>query len=1221
MEQSDLAQNASSDKGTVKVCLPNGGFNVVRHGGSINIQGIITIVTQERRSTGNGYFSGLYAMRLTRPSSKEVYWLHKDFTMQQVQEKYLQKCPGADWRYDLRIRYLPETLRELANKDTATFNFYYEQVRSDYYLELHTKVDQDVALQICCLDIRKYLSNASTGLDKKSTLEYLDREIGLQRFIPHGMLDKIKPKLLKKHIQTHCKKLANTSELDCMLQFLELLKLHTQCDQERFEVDYGTSESFTIPIELIIGPDVGIQASAARRIEFKHINKLKIEDCKETSKVALRLKLTTSAEILCFICPNAAVAESLADLIDGYCRIHSEAECSVWTAEDFSEADRKRFGGRHKLGNNDGILLAEDYAEIIEEGDYSVPAVRDYELNRDHIELGIILGKGQFGDVHKGTVMTKEGTTIPVAIKTCKSDADASTTDKFLEEAYIMQKFDHPHIIKLMGICSDSPVWIVMELAKLGELRAYLQSNRTLLELETLLTFAFQLSTALSYLESKKYVHRDIAARNVLVSSETSVKLADFGLSRWMGQEQSYYRASKGKLPIKWMSPESINFRRFTTASDVWMFGVCIWEILMLGVKPFQGVKNNDVIGKIENGERLPLPENCPPRLYSLMSQCWSYEPSKRPSFKDIKEILQEILLEERSSQQNTLRRETRRVAAMSWSSMDDVSPPPKPSRYPESVSIPNAESGSPMPQTYIVAQNPEVLAHLMRENENRGITPAMYTVPASVFNTVAVEFDKKDDIPDPVLKTRLIPMGSLKKLDPEVPLESQSLDSAALCDSDSSVPIHSAEKTDFLKSGSLDRSPRSANSHFNNSGRTNVHSLERGHSFNSYASSLSRNTNYTLESIPNYHPDPVVYKNTDVEESLYDFGGDNVKSCAHKQPLLAQSRSVDKYYQPSSQLSAQLMSDSAREIIHPITEHVLERRLRQQQLESNEDSRWLAETETNLEKRFSAVPSEATSLESLNKSHNSNTADSDPGGAAQDLSSVRFGATLQSSSESLNRSKSSSPVLSASRLNSLERLPHSKVFVLIEDSMPALSLERENDRVYKCTTEVVKAIMLLSQGVQHSRFDQYLNLVKNVGLELRLLLTSVDEIVSSLPASMLREVEMAHKVLSKDMSDLVSAMKLAQQYSRTTLDAEYRKGMLSTAHILAMDSKNLLDVIDNLRMQHPPLTPSSNELPEYAGSKGSSEELSSNSVLSNFEPNAAQSEPSENVFKDKHAS
>lgn len=93
-------------------------------------------------------------------------------------------------------------------------------------------------------------------------------------------------------------------------------------------------------------------------------------------------------------------------------------------------------------------------------------------------------------------------------------------------------------------------------------------------------------------------------------------------------------------LPIKWMAPESINFRRFTTASDVWMFGVCTWEILMLGIKPFQGVKNSDVISKLENGERLPLPLDCPPRLYSLMSQCWAYEPHKRPDFKSIKETL-----------------------------------------------------------------------------------------------------------------------------------------------------------------------------------------------------------------------------------------------------------------------------------------------------------------------------------------------------------------------------------------------------------------------------------------------------------------------------------------------------------------------------------------------------------------------------------------------------
>lgn len=143
---------------------------------------------------------------------------------------------------------------------------------------------------------------------------------------------------------------------------------------------------------------------------------------------------------------------------------------------------------------------------------------------------------------------------------------------KIIKFADIMQQFEHPYIIRLIGVCSEAPIWLVMELARLGEMRAYLQSNKQRLDLATLLLYTFQLSTALSYLESKKFVHRDIAARNVLVSSHTCVKLADFGLSRWV-EDQSYYIASKCKLPIKWMAPESINFRRFTTSSDVWMFG------------------------------------------------------------------------------------------------------------------------------------------------------------------------------------------------------------------------------------------------------------------------------------------------------------------------------------------------------------------------------------------------------------------------------------------------------------------------------------------------------------------------------------------------------------------------------------------------------------------------------------------------------------------------
>uniref|UniRef100_A0A4W5QEB9 Protein kinase domain-containing protein n=1 Tax=Hucho hucho TaxID=62062 RepID=A0A4W5QEB9_9TELE len=135
-----------------------------------------------------------------------------------------------------------------------------------------------------------------------------------------------------------------------------------------------------------------------------------------------------------------------------------------------------------------------------------------------------------------------------------------------------MRQFDHPHIVKLIGVITENPVWIIMELCTMGELRSFLQVRKYNLDLSTLILFSHQLSTALAYLESKRFVHRDIAARNVLVSSTDCVMLGDFGLSRYM-EDSSYYKASKGKLPIKWMAPESINFRRFTSASDVWMFG------------------------------------------------------------------------------------------------------------------------------------------------------------------------------------------------------------------------------------------------------------------------------------------------------------------------------------------------------------------------------------------------------------------------------------------------------------------------------------------------------------------------------------------------------------------------------------------------------------------------------------------------------------------------
>ncbi|XP_046418718.1 focal adhesion kinase 1 isoform X7 [Neodiprion virginianus] len=966
------------DKATLKVHLPNGGFNVVKFGDAIDVRGIISLVTS-RLAVSTRQYRHLYAMRLHHPGSGESYWLHQDTTMYQVQEKYERKHPHSEWRYELRVRYLPQNLNDLYEKDKVTFYYYYDQVRNDYLSANHATLDQDVAVQLCCLEIRYFFKDMpQIALDKKSNLEYLEREVGLHKFLPRTVLNGMKPKALRKLIQQHFKKVAALSELECMFKFFELLRSYYRFDQERFICALGSS--WSIPVELVIGPDLGISYMAhrggtvpSRIAEFSQIQSIQtlVSDCKEHAKACIKLRVAGAAETLSITCSSLDQAESLADLIDGYCRLTTGSNTSLWNRKAASwknypcpckDAHPPKY--RHdatdspeKNSGKTGTILSEDYAEIVdEEGDYSTPATRDYEIVRNQVELGEIIGEGQFGNVHKGSYRGRDGQLVAVAVKTCKVDADLATAEKFLEEAYIMQQFEHPHIIRLIGVCSEAPIWLVMELARLGEMRAYLQSNKHRLDVATLLLYTFQLSTALSYLESKKFVHRDIAARNVLVSSNTCVKLADFGLSRWV-EDQSYYTASKCKLPIKWMAPESINFRRFTTSSDVWMFGVCMWEILMLGVKPFQGVRNNEVIRKLENGERLELPKHCPPRLYSLMSQCWSYEPSKRPTFKDIRENLHEILREEKHQQQETMRRENRRVQAMSWGA--DEAPPPKPSRQPQNSS----ESGSSMSSvapvsTYIVAQSPEVLAQLLKDNQSRG------------RNTQSQLFD-----------------GAIE--------------------------------------------------HF-------------GHS-------------------------------VDDEQKL------------------------------------------------------LEQRLLEQQRQSEEDSRWLAREE----KRLSIATSGDES-----------------------------GSPLGPRSVTQSPSNEATPVNTGSL--GLDKGSDKVIIVKKMEPTPTADLDRTNDKVYDCTTSVVRAVMSLSQGVQQSKAEQYLELVRKVGVELRALLTSVDSLMEILPACAHREVEMAHKVLSKDMAELVSAMKLAQSYSATTLDAEYRKGMLSAAHILAMDAKNLLDVIDSIRIRYP---------------------------------------------------
>ncbi|XP_040844492.1 focal adhesion kinase 1-like isoform X11 [Ochotona curzoniae] len=623
--------------------------------------------------------------------------------------------------YELRIRYLPKGFLNQFTEDKPTLNFFYQQVKSDYMAEVADQVDQEIALKLGCLEIRRsYWEMRGNALEKKSNYEVLEKDVGLKRFFPKSLLDSVKAKTLRKLIQQTFRQFANLNREESILKFFEILSPVYRFDKECFKCALGSS--WIISVELAIGPEEGISyltdkgCSPTHLADFNQVQTIQYSNSEDKDrKGMLQLKIAGAPEPLTVTAPSLTIAENMADLIDGYCRLVNGATQS-FIIRPQKEGERA-LPSIPKLANSEkqgvrthavSVSETDDYAEIIDEDDtYTMPSTRDYEIQRDRIELGRCIGEGQFGDVHQGMYMSPENPALAVAIKTCKNCSSDSVREKFLQEALTMRQFDHPHIVKLIGVITENPVWIIMELCTLGELRSFLQVRKYSLDLASLILYAYQLSTALAYLESKRFVHRDIAARNVLVSSNDCVKLGDFGLSRYM-EDSTYYKASKGKLPIKWMAPESINFRRFTSASDVWMFGVCMWEILMHGVKPFQGVKNNDVIGRIENGERLPMPPNCPPTLYSLMTKCWAYDPSRRPRFTELKAQLSTVLEEEKAQQEERMRMESRRQATVSWDSGGADEAPPKPSRpgYPSPRS---SEGFYPSPQHMVQTNHYQV--------------------------------------------------------------------------------------------------------------------------------------------------------------------------------------------------------------------------------------------------------------------------------------------------------------------------------------------------------------------------------------------------------------------------------------------------------------------------------------------------------------------------------
>uniref|UniRef100_A0A673CI20 Receptor tyrosine-protein kinase erbB-2 n=1 Tax=Sphaeramia orbicularis TaxID=375764 RepID=A0A673CI20_9TELE len=248
-----------------------------------------------------------------------------------------------------------------------------------------------------------------------------------------------------------------------------------------------------------------------------------------------------------------------------------------------------------------------------------------------------VLGAGAFGTVYKGVwVPDGENVKIPVAIKVLRENTSPKANKEILDEAYVMAGVSNQYVCRLLGICLTSTVQLVTQLMPYGCLLDYVRENKDRIGSQSLLNWCVQIAKGMSYLEEVRLVHRDLAARNVLVKNPNHVKITDFGLARLLDIDETEYHADGGKVPIKWMALESILHRKFTHQSDVWSYGVTVWELMTFGAKPYDMIPAREIPDVLEGGERLPQPPICTIDVYMIMVKCWMIDPDSRPKFKDL---------------------------------------------------------------------------------------------------------------------------------------------------------------------------------------------------------------------------------------------------------------------------------------------------------------------------------------------------------------------------------------------------------------------------------------------------------------------------------------------------------------------------------------------------------------------------------------------------------
>nr|XP_038033430.1 LOW QUALITY PROTEIN: protein-tyrosine kinase 2-beta [Anas platyrhynchos] len=322
----------------LKVCFYSNSFNMgknfklVKCPVTTEIREVIKSILVSGRIGPDIKLAECYGLRLKHVKSDEIHWLHPELTVGEVQEKYECLHLEAEWRYDLQIRYLPEDYMERFTEDRTTLLYFYQQLRSEYMQNYASKVSEGMALQLGCLELRRFYKDMpQNALDKKSNFEFLEKEVGLDLFFPSQMQENLKPKQFRKMIQQTFQQYALLREEECILKFLHTLATFANIDQESYRCEL--IQGWNITVDLVIGPK-GIRQMTSKEAkptclaEFKHIKSIRCSSVEE-GRAVLQLGLSGTPQSLSIKTSSLAEAENMADLIDGYCRLQGGLETSL----------------------------------------------------------------------------------------------------------------------------------------------------------------------------------------------------------------------------------------------------------------------------------------------------------------------------------------------------------------------------------------------------------------------------------------------------------------------------------------------------------------------------------------------------------------------------------------------------------------------------------------------------------------------------------------------------------------------------------------------------------------------------------------------------------------------------------------------------------------------------------------------------------------------------